>query len=74
MNNRDRYTEHRLGYRTTRLPDVRDEPTNSMREHARTLWRKFGVLIVWPDQNIGGWPEQATRDNIGRRLYGERDR
>ncbi len=68
---RDRYREHGIRTSLQRVaPSVRNP--EEFREEARQLWRHFGILVVWPDQNIGGWPEKAQRDNMGNRLYGER--
>jgi len=69
-----RYREHRVRTSLQGVTAPNSDTMSEWREKARALWREFGILIVWPDQNVGGWPEQALRDNIGTRLYGPRRR
>lgn len=72
MSNRKNYREHRIRGSLQGVTPPNEATAEQWRDKARDLWRNFGILIVWPDQNIGGWPEKAMRDNMGTRLYGER--
>ena len=52
-------------------------PTTSadpqMREKAREAWRQFGLVVIWPDQNLP-WDMRAMIENAARKLYGEKVR
>jgi hypothetical protein len=71
VSNRSRFREHPV--RTSLQRHVASPPNNGEnRERARQLWQECGVLLVWPDQHVGGWPERTMLDNVGNRLYGPR--
>lgn len=68
----DRYTEHRP-MRSPLAGCV--APSNSSdanaRESARELWQRFGIIVIWPDQQIS-WEQRAMAENAATKLYGQK--
>lgn len=54
-----------------RLPAPSTGDDVDMRERARELWRTFGIVVIWPDQQLP-WDVREMVQNAARQLYGER--
>lgn len=72
MGHRDRYTEHRpvqspLG----RLVAPSNGQDSEFREKAGELWQQFGIIVIWPDQQIP-WDQRAMAENAATKLYGRK--
>ena len=72
MSNHDRYTEHRpLQSPLGRCVAPSNGSDATFRESARELWQRFGIIVIWPDQQIP-WDQRAMAENAATRLYGQK--
>jgi hypothetical protein len=72
MSHRDRYTEHRpLRSPLARLVAPSNGADADFREKARDLWQRYGIIVIWPDQQLP-WDQRAMAENAATRLYGQK--